>query len=93
MTWMSAGHKLESRSCESWVWEFERGQNDCVAVGGGDADVVDERVEPDVGDEIGVEGQGNAPVQPRRRAGDAQVFELVVFEKTEDFVAAVIGLR
>ena len=56
---------------------------------GGDARVIHQRVEPDVGDEILVEGQGNAPVQPRRRTRDAQVFERVVFEKAEHFVAAI----
>ena len=56
---------------------------------GGDAGVIHQRVEPDVGDEIRVEGQGNAPVQPRRRARDAQVFQRVVLEEAQHFVAAV----
>src|ERR1017187_289326 len=54
-----------------------------------DARVIHQRVEPDVGDEFLVEGQGNAPVQPRQRTRDAQVFERVVFEKAKHFVAAI----
>ena len=64
--------------------EFEFRVRECGA------GVIHQRVEPDVGDELLVEGQGNAPVQPRQRTRDAQVFERVVFEKAEDFIAAVI---
>ena len=59
-------------------------------MGGGDADVIHQRIEPDVGDKILVEGQGNAPVQTRRRTRDAQIFQFVVLEKAEHFVAAMI---
>ena len=66
---------------------------DCgVAAGGGDADVIDERIKPDVGDVCGIEGNRDAPVQTIGGAGDAEVFEGVVLEKAEDFVAAIIGL-
>ena len=39
-----------------------------------------------------VEGQGDAPVQARDRAGDAKVLELLAFQKAEHFVAPVVGL-
>jgi hypothetical protein len=39
----------------------------------GEGDVVDERVEPDIGDEVGVEGDLDAPAQALFRAGNAQV--------------------
>ena len=88
---MSAGHKAiaELRIADCGL---KRAGDTQVAVGGGDADVIHQRIEPDVGDKILVEGQGNAPVQTRRRPGDAQVFQLVVFQEAEHLVAAVIGL-
>jgi hypothetical protein len=81
MTWMSAGQSSELM-VRCFCADRRRG---------GDADVIHQRVEPDVGDEIRVEGQGNAPVQPRRRTRDAQIFERVVLRKAEHFVAAVDG--
>src|SRR5208283_1298963 len=38
---------------------LQRTGDNRIAVGGGDADVIHQRVEPDVGDIIFVEGQGN----------------------------------
>ena len=77
---------------EDGGWKIQRGANSRVAERGGDGDVVHQRVEPDVGDEVRVERERDAPVQPRRRAADAEVFEGVVLEEAEDFVAAVVGL-
>ena len=57
---------------------------------GGNADVIHQRIEPDVSDEILVKGQGNAPVQSRCRAGNAQIFEFIIPEKPEDFIAAMV---
>jgi hypothetical protein len=62
-----------------------------IAEGGGDGDVVREGVEPDVGDEVGIEGDGDAPVEAGGGPGAAEVFEGIVFEEAEDFVAAVVG--
>ncbi len=56
---------------------------------GGNGNVIHQRVEPDVGDKIVVEGQGNAPVQARRRTRDAQIFKRAVLQKAENFVAAI----
>src|SRR5205814_2758504 len=39
----------------------------------GKADVVRQRVEPDISHELFVEGQLNAPIEPRLRPRDAQV--------------------
>src|SRR5262249_979953 len=36
---------------------------------------------------------GNAPIQARRRTGDAKVFKLVVLEEAEDFIATMIRLH
>ena len=38
-----------------------------------EADVVHQRVEPDVGDVVGIEGQLDAPAEARFRARDAEV--------------------
>jgi len=54
-------------------------------------DVVDERVEPDVADVIGVERQLNSPREPRFRAADAEVAELLA-QETERLVGAEGGL-
>src|SRR5439155_20862456 len=48
-----------------------RGPDNRASIHSGDADVVHERVEPDVGDKMRVEGQRNAPTQSRRRTRDA----------------------
>ena len=58
---------------------------------GGDGDVIGEGVEPDVGDERGVERDGDAPVEAGGGPGTAEVFERIVFEETEDFIAAIVG--
>ena len=55
-----------------------------VAVGGGDADVIHQRIEPNVGDVIGVERNRNTPLQPVGRAGNAEVLQHVVLQKSED---------
>src|SRR5208337_448430 len=39
----------------------------------------------------GIEGQGDAPVEAGGRAGDAEVFEDIVLEKAQYFVAAIGG--
>ena len=59
---------------------------------GGDADVVDEGIEPDVGDVTGVEGDRDAPVEARDRAGDAQVLENIVLEQADHLVSARFGV-
>ena len=64
-----------------------------VAVGSGDADVIHQCIEPDIGDVVLVEGQRNAPVQPRDGPRDAKVFEHVVLEEAEDFVAPIVRLH
>src|SRR6185312_16816918 len=71
----------------------EGGGHGFVTVGGGDADVIYQGVEPDVGDVIFIEGNRDAPVQTRRWAADAQIFEGVIFEKAKDFVATMGGLN
>ncbi len=55
------------------------------------ADVVDERVEPDVADEVAVERQLDAPREPALRPGDAQVLERLA-QEAEGLVAAEVGL-
>ena len=87
--WMSAGHKRGGDSGAGRPGAQVLGHAR-VACGGGNADIVGERVEPDVSDVIGIEGQGNAPVQAGRGAANAKVFEDIVFEETEHFVAAII---
>ncbi len=60
-----------------------------VADGG---DVVEQRVEPDVGDELLVERQLDAPREARFRPRDAEVLQLFGFEEAEGFVGAEVGL-
>src|SRR5260370_29891556 len=64
-----------------------------VSVRGGDADVVYQSVEPDIGDVIGIEGDGDAPVEARDRAGDAKVLQDIVLEQSEDFIAAALRIN
>ena len=68
-------------------------QHGRIAVRGGDGDVVDQRIEPDIGDVVPVERQRNAPIQARGGPRDAEVFERVVLQKAEHFVAAIVGLE
>ena len=53
----------------------------------GEGDVVDEGVEPDVGHEVGIEGEGNAPGHPFLGAGDAEISVAGAFDGVEDFVS------
>ena len=55
------------------------------------ADVVDQRVEPDVGHEVGVERQLDAPGQPALRPRDAQVVQLLP-QEAQRLVAPEVGL-
>ena len=73
-----------------WPPLVELGVIALVADGG---DVVQERVEPDVGDEILVERQFNAPGEPRLRARDTEVLQFFGFQKAESFVGAEIRLN
>ncbi len=60
------------------------------ALGIGEGIVVGQRVEPDVGDVVFVEGQRDAPGQPLARARDAQVGQRLL-ERLEQLVAAEAG--
>ena len=53
-------------------------------------DIVDERVEPDVGDIVRVERQFDAPRKARLRTADAEVAEFFATEETERLLAAVL---
>ena len=60
-----------------------------VAVSGRHAEVVHQRIEPDPGNEVFIKWQGDAPIQACHRASDAKIFEHVVLQQAEHFVAAV----
>jgi len=61
-----------------------------LPVGISDAgDVVDQGVEPDIGDKIFVEGQGNSPGEATLRAGDAEIFQGFP-EERQGFVAVTL---
>ena len=62
-----------------------------VTIGGGNADVIHERVEPDVGHVGGIKRNRNSPVEPRCGTSDTEIFELIVFQEAEDFVATIGG--
>src|SRR5215472_5450994 len=53
--------------------------------------VVDERVEPNVGHVLVVEGQGNAPLEPRLRPADREVLKRLA-QEAEHLVAVALGL-
>ena len=57
----------------------------------GEGDVVDQRVEPDVGDEVRIEGDLDAPAQAFLRAGDAEVGAGVSLERVEQLGFAERG--
>ena len=57
----------------------------------GEGDVVDEGVEPDVGDEVGVEGKGDAPGHAVFGAGDAEVGFAGTLNGVEDFLFPEFG--
>ena len=57
----------------------------------GEGDVVDERVEPDVGDEILVEGKLDAPLEAFLGAGDAEVDAGIAFQRVEQLGLAEGG--
>ena len=59
---------------------------------GREADVVHERVEPDVGDEVRIERQLDPPLQPRLRARDAEVAAQFL-DGVAQFAATEIGDR
>ena len=87
------GPQLEFRTLGLERRGVEDGQNRFIGVSGRDAEVIHERIEPDPRDEIRVERQGNAPIQPAQRSGDAEVFEFIVFQETEHFVASLRRLN
>mgnify|MGYP000863211331 CR=1 FL=1 len=51
-------------------------------------DVIDQRIEPDVGDIVLVEGKFDAPGESRFGSGDREVAQLLSLQKAQDFVAA-----
>src|SRR5262245_65707897 len=53
-------------------------------------DVVDQRVEPDVRDELVVERQGNPPLQSLARSADRQILQGIP-QEAEDLVAIALG--
>lgn len=57
----------------------------------GEGDVVNEGVEPDVGDKVWVEGKGDAPGHALFRAGDAEVGFASALDGVEYFVFAKFG--
>ena len=57
---------------------------------GGNADVVYERVEPNISHVIGIERHRDTPIQPVERASNTKVFQDVMLEKAQNFVAPVI---
>ena len=54
-------------------------------------DIIQQRIEPDIGHVIGIEGQIDPPAHSRLRPRDAQVVERFS-QKSEDLVLAVFGL-
>ena len=73
-------------------WAAE-GRECCgVAQGGWDGKIVHQRIEPDVSHIAGIEGQGDSPGESGGRTGDAEVFELLGTQETQDLVAPVGGL-
>ena len=60
-----------------------------ISKGGGNGDVIHQRIKPDVGDVIRVERQRDAPGKTCGRPGNAEVFESVVLEKAQHFVATI----
>ena len=54
-------------------------------------EVVDQRVEPDVGDVLVVEGQRDAPREPRLRPADGEVLERLA-QEAQHLVAVALGL-
>lgn len=57
----------------------------------GEGDVVDKSVEPDVGHEIGIEGEGDTPGHAVLRAGDAEIGFAGAFNGVEDFLLPEFG--
>jgi hypothetical protein len=57
----------------------------------GEGHIVDERVEPDVGDEVGIEGNFDAPAQAFLRAGDAEVGAGIALQRVEQLGFAERG--
>ena len=64
--------------------------DDRIAVGEGDADIIDKCVEPNVSDEGGVERNGDAPVQAFGRPRDAEILQRLFFQEAEHLIAPVI---
>src|SRR5215470_442194 len=57
------------------------------------ADVVHQRIEPNIGDIIPIEGKGNAPIQTVGRAGDAEILKDIVLQKAQYFVTARLRIN
>lgn len=49
-----------------------------VPMGKWNADVIDQCVKPNVSHKIGIERDGDAPIEPHRWAADAKIFQLVI---------------
>src|ERR1043166_3068291 len=70
--------------------QFEIAPGGWIAKRSREADVVDQCIEPDVGDVIFIEGDGNSPIEPVGRAGDTEVFENIVLQEAENLFAPMI---
>src|SRR5687767_351921 len=68
-------------------------EDGAIATSCRDARIIYEGIKPHVGDEILVKWNWNPPVEPRRGTRDAQVFERVVLQKTQDFIATIRWLH
>ena len=53
-------------------------------------EIIEQRVEPNVGDKVAVEGNLDAPFEPTSRPGNAQVFERLA-QEAQHFVAITFG--
>ena len=51
------------------------------------ADIIDQCIEPDIGDIVGIKGNLNAPGKPLLRSGDTEIFQRGA-EKAEDFISS-----
>src|SRR2546430_7233232 len=74
-----------------WL-KVDGGASDWICQSRRDTDVVHQRIEPDVGDVIGIERNRDAPVQAVCWTCDAKVLKNIVFEEAENLVAAGFGI-
>src|SRR5512138_2098533 len=62
-----------------------------ITEAGGKADVIHQRIKPNVGHVIGIKRERNSPAETCGRTGDAKVLEGVVLKKPQHLVATEGG--